>query len=39
MQPTYTAEAEAFREKIHAFLDEHLPAGWAGTGPLEPDEV
>ena len=30
MQPTYTPEAEAFREKIQAFLAEHLPAGWTG---------
>jgi alkylation response protein AidB-like acyl-CoA dehydrogenase len=35
MQPTYSAEAEAFREKVHGFLAEHLPAGWAGTGSLE----
>src|SRR5436190_533871 len=32
-------EAEAFREKIHAFLSEHLPAGWAGIGALEPEET
>lgn len=39
MQPTYTPEAEAFREKIQAFLAEHLPAGWKGIGGLEGDDV
>ena len=37
MQPTYSAEAEAYREKVQAFLAEHLPAGWQGTGALEGD--
>ncbi len=39
MQPTYSAEAEAYREKVQAFLAEHLPAGWKGTGALEGDAV
>jgi alkylation response protein AidB-like acyl-CoA dehydrogenase len=39
MQPTYSAEAEAYREKIQAFLAEHLPAGWRGIGALGPDEA
>jgi alkylation response protein AidB-like acyl-CoA dehydrogenase len=39
MQPTYSAEAEAYREKIQAFLAEHLPAGWQGIGALGPDEA
>ena len=39
MEPTYSAEAEAYREKIHAFLAEHLPAGWAGIGALSADEA
>ena len=26
MQPTYSAEAEAYREKVQAFLAEKLPA-------------
>ena len=34
MDPTYSAEAEAYREKIQAFLAEHLPAGWQGIGAL-----
>ena len=34
MDPTYSAEAEAYREKIQAFLAEHLPAGWKGIGAL-----
>src|SRR3954451_5436093 len=35
MQPTYSAEAEAYREKVQAFLAEHLPAKWGGIGTLE----
>ena len=35
MQPTYAADAEAYREKVQAFLAEHLPSGWGGTGTLE----
>ena len=36
MDPRYSDEAEAYREKIQAFLAEKLPAGWAGLGMLEP---
>ena len=39
MQPTYTAEAEAYREKVQAFLAEKLPANWQGIGRLEGDEL
>jgi alkylation response protein AidB-like acyl-CoA dehydrogenase len=35
---TYPPEAEAFRDRIRAFLAEHLPAGWSGLGALPPDE-
>jgi alkylation response protein AidB-like acyl-CoA dehydrogenase len=35
VQPTYTAEAEEYREKIRGFLAEHLPADWKGIGALE----
>lgn len=35
MQPTYTAEADTFREKMQAFLAEHLPSNWQGIGALE----
>jgi alkylation response protein AidB-like acyl-CoA dehydrogenase len=35
MQPTYSAEAEAYREKVQAFLAEHLPADWKGIGALD----
>jgi alkylation response protein AidB-like acyl-CoA dehydrogenase len=38
MRPTYSADAEAYREKVHAFLAEKLPAEWAGIGALEGDE-
>ena len=37
MQPTYTAEAETFREKMQAFLAEHLPSNWTGIGSLDAD--
>lgn len=37
MQPTYTAEADTFREKTQAFLAEHLPANWKGIGALDAD--
>ncbi len=39
MDPTYPEEAERYREKIRAFLAEHLPADWAGIGALEPEEA
>jgi alkylation response protein AidB-like acyl-CoA dehydrogenase len=39
MQPTYSAEADSFREKIQAFLAEHLPHEWKGIGQFEGDEV
>ena len=34
MEPTYPSSAEPFREKIQAFLAEHLPADWSGIGAL-----
>jgi alkylation response protein AidB-like acyl-CoA dehydrogenase len=39
MRPTYSADAEAYREKVQAFLAEKLPAEWAGVGALEGDEL
>jgi alkylation response protein AidB-like acyl-CoA dehydrogenase len=39
MDPTYSAEAEAYREKIRAFLGEHLPSNWAGIGGLPREDV
>ena len=35
MQPTYTPDAEAYREKVQAFLAEKLPSNWTGAGSLE----
>ena len=35
MRPMYTAEAEAYREKVQAFLAENLPANCGGTGQLD----
>jgi alkylation response protein AidB-like acyl-CoA dehydrogenase len=39
MQPTYSPEAKAYREKVHAFLAEKLPTNWNGIGRLEGDEL
>jgi alkylation response protein AidB-like acyl-CoA dehydrogenase len=39
MRPTYTDEAEAYREKIQAFLAEKLPVGWEGIGALPKAEA
>ncbi len=37
MQPTYSTDVDVFREKVQAFLAEHLPTDWNGIGAL--DEV
>ncbi len=39
MEPTYSEEAETFREKVQAFLAEHLPADWKGYGALEEEAM
>lgn len=39
MDPTYSEEAEAYREKMVAFLGEHLPANWQGMGALSPEQL
>src|SRR3954453_24202187 len=39
MDFSWPPEAEAFRDKVHAFLSEHLPAGWKGIGALDPDDT
>ena len=39
MDPTYSAEADAYREKVQAFLAEKLPSGWGGIGKLDGDEL
>jgi alkylation response protein AidB-like acyl-CoA dehydrogenase len=40
MDVTYPPEAEAFRERIRAFLSENLPEGWRGLGALsEPERM
>ena len=39
MRPTYTAEAEAYREKVQAFLAEKLPSNWKGIGALDGKEL
>jgi hypothetical protein len=39
MQPTYTREADEYREKVQAFLAEKLPADWHGLGRLEGDDI
>ncbi len=39
MQPTYSAEAQAYRDTVKAFLVSALPANWQGVGSLEGDDV
>jgi alkylation response protein AidB-like acyl-CoA dehydrogenase len=39
MDVSYPPEAEAFREKIQAFLAQNLPADWNGIGALDRDEA
>lgn len=39
MQPTYSADAEAYRQKVQAFLAEKLPSNWTGMGQLEGDAL
>jgi alkylation response protein AidB-like acyl-CoA dehydrogenase len=39
VEPRYPPEAEAFREKVRAFLADQLPAGWSGIGALDPHEA
>ncbi len=35
MDVSYPPEAETYREKVQAFLAEHLPASWQGIGALD----
>lgn len=39
MRPTYSEEADAYRQKVQAFLAERLPPTWAGIGALDGDEL
>jgi len=39
MDPSYSQEAEAYREKMTAFLGEHLPADWKGMGALSEEAL
>ena len=39
MEPTYSADAEAYRDKVQAFLAEKLPSDWGGIGRLEGQEL
>jgi hypothetical protein len=34
MHPSYDSEAEAYRDKVQAFLAEKLPSNWTGIGAL-----
>jgi alkylation response protein AidB-like acyl-CoA dehydrogenase len=38
MEVRYPPEAESYREKVQAFLAEHLPPDWRGIGALEGEE-
>jgi len=37
MDPTYPAESQNYRDEIKQFLDDNLPADWAGIGALTPE--
>ncbi len=39
MDPRYSEQAEAFRERIKAFLADELPTDWAGIGALPKPEA
>jgi len=39
MRPIYEPQVEEYREKVHAFLSENLPANWSGIGALEGDAL
>ena len=39
MDPTYSPEAQAFREEVRSFLRANLPEGWQGMGALANDEA
>ncbi len=39
MHPTYDEDADAYRDKVQAFLAEKLPAHWGGIGRLDGDEL
>jgi alkylation response protein AidB-like acyl-CoA dehydrogenase len=39
MDPTYPTEGGVFREKIQAFLGEHLPVNWHGIGALTGEQA
>ncbi|HEY1829497.1 MAG TPA: acyl-CoA dehydrogenase family protein [Acidimicrobiales bacterium] len=34
MDPRYSEEAEAFRTRVRAFLEDNLPEGWQGLGAI-----
>ncbi|MGI8492495.1 MAG: acyl-CoA dehydrogenase family protein [Acidimicrobiales bacterium] len=39
MDPNYPPEADVYRDKVRAFLGEHLPAAWKGIGALPHEEA
>jgi alkylation response protein AidB-like acyl-CoA dehydrogenase len=39
LDPSYPPAAEAFREKVRAFLAEHLPSDWRGIGALAREQA
>jgi len=38
VKPSYSAEAETYRQEVRAFLAANLPPGWKGIGSLEGEE-
>ena len=39
MNPSYSSEAEEYRQKVQAFLAEKLPSTWKGIGSLEGEQL
>ena len=39
MNPSYSNEAEEYRQKVQAFLAEKLPSTWKGIGSLEGEQL
>ena len=39
MNPSYSHEAEEYRQKVQAFLAEKLPSTWKGIGSLEGEQL
>jgi alkylation response protein AidB-like acyl-CoA dehydrogenase len=39
MEIRYPPQSEAFRQRVRAFIGQHLPSGWSGIGALDRDDA